>query len=513
MTLLPSHLGLPPKFTSYRPEVKQEELIQSLAVSDKRFSMIIAPAGIGKSLVAISVAKLLRARYLYLVSTKTLGDQIYREFSSCGLYDLKGHNNYPCGKYLKESSLIEAKCTDTKGCAYRKAIEAAFRKDVDTNYAHWLSIGCSEQKDRLGDFGLLILDEAHTAEAAIVSRLSIEIKEYDVRSYLGIRTLDSNNTIQEWAAWAREAAGRCQTKTTNDEETQKRNEKIANLKFDLERLASDSKTMKWIARPSGKGTLLSPVWGSRYAEEYLFRGIERVILMSATLTRSDAGKLGIEEDQFDVYEVESAFNPSRRPFIFIPTKVSDYSKPIRVDNRTSTGELQLVQNTMDVFIGRRLDRKGIVHTVSYDRADMIYSRSRHKNIIMTHDRNNGMETTARFKRMQPPAVLASPRIKEGEDFAFDLCRYVILPKVPFPDSRDPMIQARITEDKDYKNYLAMISILQMIGRGMRDARDWCEIIILDGHWLWFRDAVEFPKWFKRAWRVSYSQPEPLRFAA
>ena len=87
----PKDLGLP--FDTFRPG--QLEMAQTLAAADERFSVLSAPTGSGKSLIYMTLAKLLGAqRTLILVSTKALQEQLRRDFENVAV--MKGRGNYPC---------------------------------------------------------------------------------------------------------------------------------------------------------------------------------------------------------------------------------------------------------------------------------------------------------------------------------------------------------------------------------------------------------------------------------
>jgi Rad3-related DNA helicase len=104
-------------------------------------------------------------------------------------------------------------------------------------------------------------------------------------------------------------------------------------------------------------------------------------------------------------------------------------------------------------------------------------------------------------------------METGWDFPADQCRYQIIAKVPFIDSRSLIIKARSKSDKTYLNYLTAQAIIQMVGRGMRSADDWCETYIIDDHIEWFWQAARkqglWPKWFQTAYRREAGVPDPI----
>jgi Rad3-related DNA helicase len=90
-------------------------------------------------------------------------------------------------------------------------------------------------------------------------------------------------------------------------------------------------------------------------------------------------------------------------------------------------------------------------------------------------------------------------MEEGYDLIGGLCRYYVLWKVPFPDYRSRRNQAR-KSDPSFHNNAAKETILQCVGRPMREEGDWCDGLILDAHFKWFKNSVTWPEEFRRTWR-------------
>jgi len=93
--------------------------------------------------------------------------------------------------------------------------------------------------------------------------------------------------------------------------------------------------------------------------------------------------------------------------------------------------------------------------------------------------------------------MVSPAISSGWDFPYSDCELVIIIKVPWPDSQSSVMKRRNELDKRWKDAIAMETIVQVAGRGMRAVDDRCEVFVLDDMWTWFsrknRDLA--PQWF------------------
>jgi Rad3-related DNA helicase len=550
----PVDLGLPAKFAQFRRG--QSDTALGIACADKRFYLLSAPTGSGKSIIYMAVARLLDTRTLVLTSTKGLQAQLNRDFASIGLTDIRGQNNYRCvavdaggelsafgvpGTMCDEGPCrIGVQCAfkptqgneDQAGCLYYDAVRRAREaRLVVTNYAYWMTNNKYADPAALGEFGLLILDEAHAAPDELADFCAVRIDRDELRQLTGMSLPPLDESASTWVNWAITAleevkvrymaARRDLTAIGADRRRAARAVKrLTDLGKRLKALSEAHKWRRgepshpdvwmpgmqtdWVAEETRTGAVFSPVWAHAYAEEYLFKSVPRVVMVSAVLQRAAARYLGVAPDALEFSEMGSTFDPARRPLIYVPTT--------RVDRRMTEGQVRIWLNRIDDIIDGRLDRKGIIHTRSYDRAKAIMERSRHSPIMIAHTTRTAREAIERFKRASAPCVLVSPSVEEGYDFPMDECRYQILAKVPFVDTRSAVIRARARSDKTYLNYLTALSVIQQTGRGMRAEDDLCESLMIDDHWVWWKRAARdmFPKWFRAAWRDSARVPEAPR---
>ena len=512
--LNPSDLGLPPKFVSYRSEVKQEETILTLAKSRKRFSLLNAPPGAGKSPVYISISRLLGLRTLILVGTKNLEDQLMSDFSSMGLFDIRGHSNYSCASKSFDDfgELFDFECiakSQGQECGYRQDIEVANSRDmVETNNAHWFQLAKSEDPLRLGKFDLLIIDEAHSIHNDLVEAATIKL----FRSVFS-RFIESTPALQDsaekWVSWAKELEPKVLRKYKEYCESGGVSKKeilsIQNLLRSLQRIIVEVNGKEWIIQATVRGYSFTPIWGKKHAEKFLFRGIKKVILVSGTINEDTAEELGLPENDYDYLEVGSSFPVERRPFYFLPTCFVDY--------RLQEGELRMLVNRIDAIASRRSNLNGIIQSVSYDWAEKIYERSKMKDYLLLQTRNNRHVITDIINgKLITPRLLLSPIVEQGYDFAGDACRYQIILKIPRVDSRDPVIAARAKQKKGYLESLAADRIEQMYGRPNRSKKDWSETFILDSYWGRVKNNKRFHQWFRDAWKQIDSIPDPLNLS-
>lgn len=526
----PADLGLPSsRFPSYRPG--QLETVMDLAASPHRFNLLSAPTGAGKTAIYMSVPALLGdgsypARTLVLTGTKTLQHQIYGDFRRppTRASDIYGHSNYPCAEPRKgareryDPDRCSAPSPDR--CSYKVSCSiAANSRFVIGNYAHWITLSLYSNPILLGAFDLLVLDEAHTALDWVTNMLSVRLSRYHVRDLIDRRLPPLSSTHDEWLGWGREALVATQERLSEVQEavssgsslpsglglssTQYLVRQLTGLANDLKRLvATENDETRWVVQEDGDEQTYSPVWPHEYTERHLFRAIPHVILASANIRPGDCKDLGIDAERAGYFEGRSIFDARRRPLIWL-----DMRPKVRVDSRATDTELLTAVRRIDQVISGRLDRKGVVHTRSYRLAKFLLANTRHARLMLSHTSRDAKQVIAKFKEASAPSILVSPAVEEGHDFPGDECRYQVLMKVPFLYAGDPLTKARTETDPGFSMRVTARDLIQMTGRGMRAADDWCENFIVDDHWRWFRkEAGLFPKWHLQSWRVMKTIP-------
>lgn len=255
-----------------------------------------------------------------------------------------------------------------------------------------------------------------------------------------------------------------------------------------------------------KTVTFNPLQVSRYAERYLFRGVRKVVLMSATVREKTTEMLGIPRDEMTFVELPSPFAPERRPVIFIPSVRMNYQ------TEQDDAQMRLWLHRLDSVIGSRLalGRKGVVHTVSYSRAKFVMANSEHRSRMMIHGSADRTRVVEEFKRAEGGWVLVSPSVGVGYDFANDLARWQVIAKLPFASSRDATVRERQKRDADYGMYTASQALIQLTGRTTRSESDWSETLVLDDNFKWFLGKARryLPEWWLEAvvWADGVTQP-------
>jgi Rad3-related DNA helicase len=307
--------------------------------------------------------------------------------------------------------------------------------------------------------------------------------------------------ILQWIAWAKQLEVILENRLAQTPAGRSRRQ-LRNLLVRVSRLAGADES--WVVERTETqrvGMSFEPRWPAPYSEQYLWRGAEKVLLLSATMRPQTLRYLGIEEKDCDFFEYPSPFPYQDRRITFIPT--------VRVTHKTTPDEMLTWVDRIDQIIAGRLDRKGIVHTTSYARARFLVENSRFSDGMFTHNTRTTRDVVAEFKRSPAPAILVSPSVTTGWDFPMEECEYQIIGKIPFPDGRPPIMKARTQEDPNYPGYVAATDIVQATGRGVRGPGDKCETFIVDDSAMWFIPKYKecFPRWWREAYMKSTMIPD------
>ncbi len=516
--------------------------------SPARFLGLSLPTGSGKTLISLLVARLSGARTCILTATKGLQTQYLRDATQLGGVEVKGQNNFPC-PLVPTLTADEGPCHEGISCSYSRSGGCPYRVQLSrslasqivvTNYAYYLAQ--TRYGSGLGDFDLLILDEAHQSFGALENHLTVYLDRMGIEplglqfpslptseifAHTGRRkskkdldpdAISAPDLWAQWQSWAYcsvPIVQECRDKLdmevkelrdAGDPVPGALSRSYRTAKATLARLQSLSAASgNWVIQRTHHGFRFTPRWVADSGTA-LFQSVPKIMLMSAILSHKTADSIGVPGDSDRSWlEVGSYFPPENTPIWHIPTA--------RINYHSDDYGITIWQARMDQIIQRRLDRKGIVFTVSYDRARLLLSRSRFKDIMLTHSTGDVTLVVDRFKKAAPPKVLVSPTVTTGWDFPSDgKSQYIVVGKIPYPDTKNLVLQARHEDDKDWSAYLAMDTLVQECGRMTRSDTDKCEVLILDDNWVWFypRYRAFAPQWFQERVRGSLTcVPDPL----
>lgn len=518
--------------------------------SKKKFIMLEAPVGFGKSAIAAALCRYLGSAFI-LTSTKQLQDQYAADF---GFRLVKGKSNFqclvptsygtqlPCNKgrcevdwklsdcphYLtfdqfdqhkKHACDKNSKCEHLKAgglCPYYDQKWTAFRTPIAVcNYPFFLSeLRYTEDIPRRR---LLVCDEVHDLEKQLVGFASFSLKRATLESYgEGVgreQLMIPDRGVEDAAAWIDTLKEKidifddfCESHL-DDGEAQ---EKVASCKSTLESLEGFAESLKanpqnWVVnrvKKSPDGTVeevvFQPIRVSAYGGA-LFDCAETVLLMSATIFSKElfCGTMGLIESEVSYIQVpESSFPVENRPI---------YAMDIVQLNRASIEtSVEGIARAVDEIMDRHAGERGIIHTTSYQQVNLIMGRisDRNRTRLVTTEGSFERTVLLQIHSSTDASVMISPSLFQGVDLKDDLSRFQVIVKVPFPDLSERRTKVKLERDKGWYEWQTALRLVQTYGRSVRSENDHAITYVLDSNFTRFvaEHRGLFPAYFLEALR-------------
>lgn len=513
---------------------------------NKKYVILELGTGVGKSATGITIARYMenyapiavnesgdKMTGSYIVTTqKILQEQYLRDFGpSCGkslVKSIKSSNNYMCSFYsdqtCAESKRILMKLgKQLNGSEFQKNCKSNCRYSIEkqefidspiavTNFPYILAE--SMYAGKLEPRAMLVVDEAHNTESELGKFIEITFSEKFSRDVLKCKPpkSESQTAVFEWintvykkslSKHIREVE-KALEKLSNDIEGygnfSKQYEILDKHICKINRFIEVYKPENWImniAFPSpdnkkaGKKFEFKPIDVAPYAYSNFFRLGNRVLLMSATIVNKDifAQSIGIGESEVAYLSIPSPFPVENRPVHFLP--VGSMSKSM-IDST-----LPKMVEVVKMLLDKHPNEKGIIHCTNFKVAKFVNENVDSRRLVL-HDSSNREEMLKFHVSSKDPTVLVSPSMMEGVDLYDDLSRFQIICKVPFPYLGDLVVKKRMENNKFWYPYMTAKSIIQSLGRSIRNEKDYAVSYILDSDWeKFFRmNSNMFSKDFK-----------------
>lgn len=516
-------------FSEIRSEQRSaiEFALDAFLKKGKKYVVLEMGPGCGKSATAIAIARHMQALHeskhpliplggSYVLTTqKVLQEQYVRDFGAPkgNLKLIKSASSYCCQffegadneiscaeiqRLLKSNAhcgIVYKMCEES--CKFRTA-RVAFTESPEgiTNYAYFLAT--STYTKEMQHRGLLILDEGHNVENAVSSFVKISFSNFFYKSVLNIKTPPLNASQKAVYDWlvnicrprlkeVIKIESRKIDKTDDSNEAINAAKKLEVLKRNFSRIEHFIETYDpkfWVldqSKTDKRGERIyefKPIEVGQYCQKMLFCHADRVLILSATILDKDVfcESVGIAKTDVEFLRIPSPFSAKNRPIHFLP--VGSMSKAA-IDT-TLPHMVQIIKMLLD----QHPNDKGIIHCVNYRIADYLLQALGTKRLLQ-HNSEDREEVIKFHIASKEPTVLLSPSMMEGVDLADDASRFQILCKVPFPYLGDAAVQKRMQTNKAWYNYTTVKSVVQALGRSIRNENDYAESYILDQDWKRF----------------------------
>lgn len=342
---------------------------------------------------------------------------------------------------------------------------------------------------------VLAADEAHQLVPMIKQLAS---KRFWHHQFRFPTNLDSRDKIRSWVNSLTPERFNFQWKPNGEDRAWAHQQGLQELKDELNstrphylvRLAED--TYRGKEEPV---ILMEPVdvKGREEANFLWPKHVEKIVLLSATLSRKDIEQLGMGDKRITFIEADSPINAENRPIV-IPSNCKPMSYQSQDDN------LVFLINYIKELAAYHKDEKGLIH-LTYGLAEKLQLALEGTELdkrMIYHDKDNKMEQYQLFRDAPDPVILVASGMYEGIDLPYDSGRWQVLGKVPWPSLAEPAIKYLTSLDPEYYAWETIKTVLQACGRICRTPTDFGVTYIFDKTFkrLYNDNPEFFPKWYK-----------------
>ena len=514
-----------------RPEqIKSINFILDKFNSGKKFVILEAPLGIGKSAIAVTISNYLHEKLAqnvkasYIMTTqKILQEQYVRDFPY--IANITAKKNYQCANRVVgitcDMGLTMAKVLSKNTfkqyyseCCYVKA-----RRNFDdspvglTNLSYFLSH--ASNRNDLQNRHLMVIDECHNIENIVTDFAALTFTKYFVQDVLKMPFPNAKKmTIENFVKWIRnvysvklqrnflELDNKLGSMTSESylesnsgmssmRKIEEYKRKIDNVEHGLKNF--DKKD--WVMTVSATEDIISikPIFAGNYTNGMLFKFANKVLLMSGTILDKNTfcKNIGIKPEIAEFLSLDSPFPIKNRPVF----EVSIGS----MGRKSIDNTLPILVKTIEELLSHHKDEKGIIHCHNYKIAKHISDNIKDDRLLF-HSSDDRIDVLNFHIKTDQPTVIVSPSFTEGIDLQGKLSRFQIIAKIPFPFLGDNYVREKMNRVEGWYAWQTLKAVIQASGRSVRDYDDYAITYILDSDWIFLksRNLGMIPMWFKNA---------------
>jgi len=487
--------------------------------------LVRAPTGSGKSLLARAIAGCARegsqasaSRPIDAYYTTPQVSQLDDVAEDPLLEDLsiiRGKNNYDCILPGETDTPVDQapcvrerqfECQVKHRCPYfsDRAI-AANRRIAAMTLAYFMQTAGS---DVFGARDVVVIDEAHGLGEWAEMYATIDLRPDTVPVWEAREPPDIDD-LEDADAYAQgliQAADRRLTELRSNaeltpEEAEQR-DRLQQLRSDLkwfrEEYRDPEAATTWVVdQPDGEGSpvTIKPIDPERFLGHTVWDRGNKFALLSATILNKEAfcANVGLDPDRVALVDVPHTFPVENRPLYDVTQGKMTY------EHREET--LPKIARTLVRLMARHPDEKGLVHCHSYAiQAELrrLLAEFGVDSRIRSHDKEDRDGQLSAWQRSNEPEVFLSVKMEEALDLEGSLCRWQLLMKAPYPNTRDSRVAQRL-EDGQWGWYYrtALRTVIQACGRVVRSPDDHGVTYLADDSLLdlFERARTDMPSWF------------------
>ena len=220
------------------------------------------------------------------------------------------------------------------------------------------------------------------------------------------------------------------------------------------------------------------------------------VMLSATIGGYDAfaENVGVkyleqnfedDEEEIQYTVIPSTFNFDKSPVYFLNRYKMSY--------RERETSIEALKPIIYKICQKQFEKqRGMIQTGSYANAKEIYDNapSDIKNRMLLYNNAKEKQQMITIHQMSKNTILIGPTLVEGIDLPGDMCRFIIILKIPYPVIVDEYVKRKMELFPLWYNSTTSNIIIQGIGRGNRFKEDYCTTYILDACFLSLYNATK-----------------------
>ena len=531
-----------------------EFILDQFINNDKKFVILEAGTGVGKSAIGVCVSRYMKnynkdlykmsqvnecdndyVNKSYILTTqKILQQQYVQDYSSNNssvpdiediIVSIQSSNNFncmnnpsmTCGEVMKQNKREGENCkleSCDKKCIYKSTKKDFLKSDGVTNFPYFLA-QVTYNSHEFVPRKLLIIDEAHNCDTELCKFIEILIEDESLKRYNIVMPihLEEKQDLVKWVQKIYLPTLKKLSKDSKDSKNSLQMTKVSKSRLTtiseeldeldttidkLDKFIDNYHEDNWILNKNEfDGNLMNfgfkPIKIDKYADNLLLKYGERVLLMSATIIdHKRFCKLnGISIKNSAYLEIPSPFPIENKPIIFYPVGNMTKSKI----NET----LPKLVKRINKLLKKHIKDKGIIHCHSYHIGKFIKNNCKYPNRLLLHHSKNRDKMLDKHGKSTKNTVLLSPSMSEGVDLKDDSSRFQIICKIPYPYLGDELVMRKRNLWPWWYSYETTKKIIQSLGRSIRNETDFATTYILDEGWWSFycENKKIFPNDFEK----------------
>ncbi|MCK9575744.1 MAG: helicase C-terminal domain-containing protein [Candidatus Pacearchaeota archaeon] len=194
------------------------------------------------------------------------------------------------------------------------------------------------------------------------------------------------------------------------------------------------------------------------------------VMMTATMGEPTLFAKSINANNAKYRKIPSTFNFDRSPILIY--------QGVSMSFKNKEVALPKIANKITEILEKHKNENGIIHTGSYTNSVYLNENIKSDRIISYINSSDKKNVLFDFSSANNK-VLMGPSLLEGLDLGNDKSRFQIFAKVPYPSLMDKFVNAKMKTDKDWYAWITILSVLQGVGRSVRNENDYATTYILD----------------------------------